>query len=672
MSSEYNSAKQRSAELRKALSTYAYEYYVLDNPSVPDAEYDRLFSELQKIESSFPELIVSDSPTQRVGAQPLDKFSQIEHKVPMLSLDNAFSAEDLIAFDKRMGSRINNATVNYVAEPKLDGAAVSLFYKNGQLVYGATRGDGKVGEDITHNVRTIKSIPLSLRGEGFPEELEVRGEIFMPLASFERLNQEAAGSGDKLFVNPRNAAAGSLRQLDPKITSKRQLKMCAYSVGYYSGEGLPDNHFDSLLRLKDWGFVINAEMKVLSDIHECVTYCEALAEKRPKLDYEIDGIVFKINNFSIQKELGFVARAPRWAIAYKFPAQEEITILEDVEFQVGRTGVITPVARLKPVFVGGVTVSNATLHNMDEVRRLGLKIGDSVVIRRAGDVIPKVVKSVPEKRPENSREIMLPTLCPVCNSPVETEQDGVLARCSGTLICSAQLKESIKHFASRKAMNIDGLGDKLIDQLVTKELIDDVVGLYKLDVKNLSLLERMGDKLAKKIINAIEGSKDCTLAQFIYALGVPEVGETTAELLAKTFQDLESIMSASEEQLQAVDDIGPIMASNIHTFFVFETNKNKVAQLLELGVCPKRYEKVVSSENSALLDKKVVITGTLPTMSRDEMKSLLKSHGAKVQSSVSSKTDYLIAGEAAGSKLEKATKLGIPVLSEEQALLLVQ
>jgi DNA ligase (NAD+) len=672
MSSEYNSAKQRSAELRKALSTYAYEYYVLDNPSVPDAEYDRLFSELQKIESSFPELIVSDSPTQRVGAQPLDKFSQIEHKVPMLSLDNAFSAEDLIAFDKRMGSRINNATVNYVAEPKLDGAAVSLFYKNGQLVYGATRGDGKVGEDITHNVRTIKSIPLSLRGEGFPEELEVRGEIFMPLASFERLNQEAAGSGDKLFVNPRNAAAGSLRQLDPKITSKRQLKMCAYSVGYYSGEGLPDNHFDSLLRLKDWGFVINAEMKVLSDIHECVTYCEALAEKRPKLDYEIDGIVFKINNFSIQKELGFVARAPRWAIAYKFPAQEEITILEDVEFQVGRTGVITPVARLKPVFVGGVTVSNATLHNMDEVRRLGLKIGDSVVIRRAGDVIPKVVKSVPEKRPENSREILLPTLCPVCNSPVETEQDGVLARCSGTLICSAQLKESIKHFASRKAMNIDGLGDKLIDQLVTKELIDDVVGLYKLDVKNLSLLERMGDKLANKIINAIEGSKDCTLAQFIYALGVPEVGETTAELLAKTFQDLESIMSASEEQLQAVDDIGPIMASNIHTFFVFETNKNKVAQLLELGVCPKRYEKVVSSENSALLDKKVVITGTLPTMSRDEMKSLLKSHGAKVQSSVSSKTDYLIAGEAAGSKLEKATKLGIPVLSEEQALLLVQ
>lgn len=672
MSSEYNSAKQRSAELRKALSTFAYEYYVLDNPSVPDAEYDRLFSELQKIESSFPELIVSDSPTQRVGAQPLDKFSQIEHKVPMLSLDNAFSAEDLIAFDKRMGSRINNATVNYVAEPKLDGAAVSLFYKNGQLVYGATRGDGKVGEDITHNVRTIKSIPLSLRGEGFPEELEVRGEIFMPLASFERLNQEAAGSGDKLFVNPRNAAAGSLRQLDPKITSKRQLKMCAYSVGYYSGEGLPDNHFDSLLRLKDWGFVINAEMKVLSDIHECVTYCEALAEKRPKLDYEIDGIVFKINNFSIQKELGFVARAPRWAIAYKFPAQEEITILEDVEFQVGRTGVITPVARLKPVFVGGVTVSNATLHNMDEVRRLGLKIGDSVVIRRAGDVIPKVVKSVPEKRPENSREIMLPTLCPVCNSPVETEQDGVLARCSGTLICSAQLKESIKHFASRKAMNIDGLGDKLIDQLVTKELIDDVVGLYKLDVKNLSLLERMGDKLAKKIINAIEGSKDCTLAQFIYALGVPEVGETTAELLAKTFQDLESIMSASEEQLQAVDDIGPIMASNIHTFFVFETNKNKVAQLLELGVCPKRYEKVVSSENSALLDKKVVITGTLPTMSRDEMKSLLKSHGAKVQSSVSSKTDFLIVGEAAGSKLEKATKLGIPVLSEEQALLLVQ
>jgi DNA ligase (NAD+) len=673
MSLTYELAQKRAAELRQQLSSYSYQYYVLDEPTVPDAEYDRLFTELQKIESDFPQLIVPDSPTQRVGERPLDKFGQIEHKVPMLSLDNAFSAEDLESFDSRISTRLGRSgDLSYVAEPKLDGVAVSLFYKDGVLIYGATRGNGKIGEDITQNVRTIKSIPLKLRGDGYPAELEVRGEIFMPLASFNKLNEEAQSSGDKAFVNPRNAAAGSLRQLDSRITAKRQLKMCAYSVGYHSGAHLPGSHYNTLLKLNQWGFVINNEMRTFEAITGCIDYCKELGEKRSSLDYEIDGIVFKVDSFVLQEELGFVARAPRWAIAYKFPAQEEMTVLDDVEFQVGRTGVITPVARLKPVFVGGVTVSNATLHNMDEISRLELRIGDTVVVRRAGDVIPKVVRTVVDRRPEDSKRIVLPSRCPICDSPVEVEEDGVLARCSGTLVCSAQLKESIKHFASRKAMNIDGLGDKLVEQLVDKELISDVTGLYRLDAKNLSLLERMGDKLANKIVAAIEASKQCTLPQLIFALGIPEVGETTAELLAQEFKTLDSLMIATEQQLIEINDIGPIMASNIHTFFQFEVNKSKIRQLLELGIEPAQQDVEAVSIDSQLLDKKIVITGTLPTMGRDDMKSLLKQHGARVQSSVSSKTDYLVAGEAAGSKLEKATKLGIEILSEEDVLKLIK
>lgn len=672
MSLSYDSAVKRVETLREQLTSFAYQYYVLDEPSIPDAEYDRLFNELRIIEQEFPDLVVTDSPTQRIGAQPLDKFDQITHKIPMLSLDNAFSEEDLLAFNARNSSRLaDNLQLSYVAEPKLDGVAVSLFYRNGILEYGATRGDGKVGEDITSNVRTIKSIPLKLRGDDYPDELEVRGEIYMPLESFNRLNEEAKSSGDKLFVNPRNAAAGSLRQLDPKITAKRQLKMCAYSVGYYDKGVVPDNHFDALNQLRTWGFAINSEMRRIKDISGCIEYCEALTTKRSSLDYEIDGIVFKVDKFQLQEALGFVARAPRWAIAYKFPAQEEMTVLEDVDFQVGRTGVITPVARLLPVFVGGVTVSNATLHNMDEIRRLGIQVGDTVVIRRAGDVIPKVVRCVLEKRPSNSTNIELPASCPVCDSPVEIEEDGVLARCSGTLTCSAQLKESIKHFASRKAMDIDGLGDKLIDQLIDKELIQDVVGLYRLDVKNLALLERMGDKLANKIIAAIDKSKNCTLAQFIFALGIPEVGETTAELLAREFKELETLLEASEERLIEIADIGPIMAHNISTFCKFDNNIQKISQLLELGVNPQPYEIDDIASDGKLVDKKIVITGTLPSMGRDEMKALLKQSGAKVQSSVSSKTDFLVAGDAAGSKLEKANKLGISVLSEADVMKLL-
>lgn len=673
MSKSIDASRSRANELNQLLSRYAYQYYVLDDPSVPDSEYDRLFKELQDIEGAYPELISADSPTQRVGGQPLDKFAQIEHKIPMLSLDNAFSADDLQAFDSRLHARLNGSTtISYVAEPKLDGVAVSLFYKQGKLIYGATRGDGKVGEDITHNVRTINSIPLRLLGSGYPDELEVRGEIFMPLASFNRLNEDAQTNGDKLFVNPRNAAAGSLRQLDSKVTAKRQLKMCAYSVGYSSGLGLPSSHFSTLEKLNEWGFVVNSDMQQLQNIEECIAYCEMLSDKRSSLDYEIDGIVFKVDDFAAQKELGFVARAPRWAVAYKFPAQEELTVLESVDFQVGRTGVLTPVARLKPVFVGGVTVSNATLHNMDEVKRLQIRVGDTVVIRRAGDVIPKVVRCVKERRPPDSVDIVLPKCCPVCDSPIEIEEDGVLARCSGTLVCGAQLKESIKHFASRKAMDIDGLGDKLIDQLIDKELIQDVSDLYRLDAKNLALLERMGEKSAKNIVSAIEISKRCTLAQFIFALGIPEVGETTAELLAEQFEKLERLMQASKEQLIALNDIGPIMADNIFTFFQFENNQQKISQLIELGVSPAPLIVPKQSFESAFKDKKVVITGTLPSMGRDQMKALLKENGAKVQSSVSSKTDYLIAGDAAGSKLDKAAKLGVEVLNEEQVLSLVK
>ncbi len=673
MSLSFESAQDLINTLRSELTHFAYQYYVLDEPSVPDAEYDRLFLQLKALEAQFPELVTPDSPTQRVGAKPLDKFEQITHKIPMLSLDNAFSEDELLAFNKRLLARLpGEVSLGYVAEPKLDGVAVSLFYRQGKLIYGATRGDGKVGEDITQNVRTINSIPLSLLGEGYPDELEVRGEIFMPIYSFQRYNEAAKSRNEKPFVNPRNAASGSLRQLDPGITAERKLKMCAYSVGYVSGGKLPDNHYDTLMKLRDWGFSTNPDMKLLQSIHECLAYCEFLSEKRSSLDYEIDGIVFKVNNFASQQALGFVSRAPRWAMAYKFPAQEEITTLEGVDFQVGRTGVITPVARLKPVFVGGVTVSNATLHNMDEIERLQIQIGDAVVVHRAGDVIPKVVRCIKDRRPANAIKISMPPQCPVCTSPIEVQEDGVIARCSGTLTCSAQLKESIKHFASRKAMDIDGLGDKLIDQLIDKELIEDVSGLYRLDEKNLALLERMGEKSAKKIIHAIEQSKQCTLAQFIFALGIPEVGETTAELLAAHFLTLSKLMQASEEQLIAIDDIGPVMASNIYTFFEFEANRQKISQLLTLGVKPDPIMPKLLPKQGALVGKKVVITGILPSMPRDKMKALLKESGAKVQSSVSAKTNYLVAGEAAGSKLEKAQQLDVTILSEEEVLQLVK
>ena len=668
----------RLKQLREQLNQYNYQYYVLDSSSVPDAEYDRLFHELKKLEENNPEFISEDSPTQRVGAQPLSAFKQIDHKVPMLSLDNAFSSADLSQFHKRISKILSaqdllSKSIELTVEPKLDGVAVSLFYKSGRLVYGATRGDGKTGEDITQNVRTINSIPLVLLGQDYPDELEVRGEIFMPLASFNSLNEHAQRQGSKAFVNPRNAASGSLRQLDSRITASRQLKMCAYGVGFTSTTHIASTHFESLKQLNEWGFHISSELARAYSIDECYQLCLKLNEKRSSLEYEIDGAVIKVNHFDLQEGLGFVSRSPRWAIAYKFPAQEEMTTLLDVDFQVGRTGVITPVARLDPVFVGGVTVSNATLHNMDEIKRLGLKVGDKVIIRRAGDVIPKIVSTVFSLRTEGQqlREIQLPEVCPICKSPIDIESTGVIARCSGSLVCSAQLKESLKHFASRKAMDIDGLGDKLINQLVEKKLVKGLSDIYLLDINNLMLMDRMAEKSAAKLVRAIEASKVVELSRFIYALGIPEVGETTAEILANHYFSLDAIIEADKENLMTLQDIGPVVAKNIENFFSQEINRETLRLFQAYGVNLVSPVKQ-ATENLTFSGKALVITGTLPTMSRDEISQLLKTAGAKVQSSVSKKTDFLIAGEAAGSKLKKALEIGVPVLSEDDVLKMLE
>jgi len=662
--------------LKAQLNQHNYNYYVLDEPAIPDAEYDRLFRQLQDIEQQDPKLITADSPTQRVGAAPLDKFKQIKHKLPMLSLSNAFNDEDLINFENRLSDRLkldNNQgekAIEFVAEPKLDGVAVSLFYENGLLIYGATRGDGEVGEDITQNVRTIKSIPLTLIGDSCPKVLEVRGEIFMPKGAFNTLNERAKKRDEKAFVNPRNAAAGSLRQLDSNVTAARSLSMCAYSIGFTEGYDLPRTHYEMLKKLSTWGLPINHEMEIVKGSEGCVQYYKLLTIRRDDLSYEIDGIVFKVNEFSQQADLGFVSRSPRWAIAYKFPAQEELTILQSVDFQVGRTGALTPVARLEPVFVGGVTVSNATLHNMDEINRLGIRVGDTVIIRRAGDVIPKIVKVVVDKRPEGAGQIKLPEVCPVCGSAVVALEGEVVARCTGTLICPAQLKESIKHYASRKAMDIDGLGDKLIDQLVEKEYVRNIADLYRLRANDLALLERMAEKSAKKLIQAIEISKKTNLAKFIFALGIREVGETTASLLAKSFQNIENIVSADVDVLEELPDVGPIMAKNIFSFFSTDENQENINELVRLGVSITPAE-AKSTQANDLDGQRFVLTGTLPNMSRDEMQKLLVERGAKVSGSVSKNTTYLVAGESAGSKLLKAKELDIQILNEEQALVLM-
>ncbi|MGI1677980.1 MAG: NAD-dependent DNA ligase LigA [Cellvibrionaceae bacterium] len=663
---------KRVTSLRDQLNDHNYRYYVLDNPELPDAEYDRLMNELKDLEKTHPELITSDSPTQRVGAAPLDAFSQVTHKIPMLSLDNAFTNEDLTDFDKRVKDRLENLNemrknIEYACEPKLDGIAVSLLYEKGVLIQSATRGDGQTGEDITQNTKTIGSIPLRLRSEKVPDVLEVRGEIYMPKASFEKLNDAARANEQKTFVNPRNAAAGSLRQLDSKITASRRLEMCAYSIGFVDGGEMPMQHSEILATLKNWGFLISDRLATVKNIEGCLAYYDKLSAVRDSLKYDIDGIVYKVNDINLQEKLGFVSRAPRWAIARKFPAQEEMTKLLNVEFQVGRTGAITPVARLEPVFVGGVTVSNATLHNKSEIERLDVRLGDTVIIRRAGDVIPKVASVVKSKRPKDATEIIFPVSCPICNSPIETIDGEVVARCTGGLICEAQRKEAIRHFVSRKAMDIDGLGDKLVEQLVDEKLITSVADIYALTMEPLADLERMGEKSANNLVAAIEDSKNTTFSRFLYSLGIREVGETTARNLAKAFGNLEALMEASVEDLQAVKDIGPVAAHFVDEFFQQEDNRQVIGALKSAGVNWKEeiFDRSADNKNELPLSGLTfVITGTLEGMSRDEAKEKLQDLGAKVSGSISKKTFALIAGEGGGSKLTKAEKLGVTILND--------
>jgi DNA ligase (NAD+) len=659
-------------QLRSALNYYNYQYYVLDNPSVPDSEYDRLFQRLSIFEQQNPALICADSPTQRVGAKPLDGFTQVKHEMSMLSLDNAFSDDDLVAFDKRLRARLDdNSVIKYACEPKLDGAAVSLLYQDGVLVCGATRGDGSTGEDITSNVRTIGSIPLKLIGTGYPPTLEVRGEIYMPLKGFDSLNEAALASGEKLFVNPRNAAAGSLRQLDPQLTAKRPLEFCCYSVGLVKGGELPASHSAILGLLATWGLKINSESKPVIGIDACIDYYEQLSQRRNTLGYDIDGIVYKVDDIDLQQELGFVSRAPRWAIARKFPAQEEMTVLEAIEFQVGRTGAITPVARLKPVFVGGVTVSNATLHNFDEIQRLDVRAGDTVIVRRAGDVIPQVAQVILDKRPDNTTLVLMPTSCPVCGSPASRVQGEAVTRCEGGLFCQAQQSEAIKHYASRKAMDIDGLGDKLVEQLVEEKLIASVADLYSLDKQQLVQLERLGEKSVDKLLAAIEKSKLTTLSRFIYALGAREVGEATARSLANHFCELPRIMQASFDSLIEVDDVGPIVAQHIVNFFSTEHNVEVIEKLLAADVQWPLIAKPDASQQP-LLGQTFVVTGKLERISRNDAKLQLQALGAKVAGSVSAKTTTLVAGPGAGSKLVRAQELGVNTIDEDQLLALLE
>lgn len=671
MSSDSSVAHQIE-HLREQLREHNYRYYVLDDPSVPDAEYDRLFRQLQQLESEHPELVTPDSPTQRVGAGPLKEFAEVQHRVPMLSLDNVFNNAELVAFDRRIRERLEtDDEIEYVGEPKLDGLAVSLLYENGVLVRGATRGDGQAGEDITQNVRTIKTLPLKLHGSGYPAVLEVRGEVFMSKAGFAEMNRRAAEKGEKVFVNPRNAAAGSLRQLDPRITAQRPLDCYCYGIGYVEGGTLSDTHWGNLELLKQWGLRVNPEIRTLTGVAELQQYHDDMLARRNDLPYEIDGIVYKVNSLRLQRELGFVSRAPRWATAHKFPAQEEMTRLLDVEFQVGRTGAITPVARLEPVFVGGVTVSNATLHNMDEVARMDVRIGDTVIIHRAGDVIPKVVKVVLEKRPADARVVQMPAQCPVCGSDVIKAEGEAVARCSGGLYCQAQVKEAIKHFASRKAMDVEGLGDKLVEQLVDLGLIAHVSDLYRLELEQLADLERMGRKSARNLLDALEKSKHTTLPRFLYALGIREVGEATALTLAQHFGTLDNIRNASEEQLQAVPDIGPVVARHIAAFFQQDHNLEIIRALQAAGVHWTEQEPGAREEGT-LAGKTYVLTGTLTLLTRDEAKAYLQQLGAKVAGSVSKNTDAVVAGEKAGSKLAKAESLGVPVIDETQFLQLLR
>ena len=660
------------AALRAQLLDWAEAYFERDAPVVPDADYDQAMKRLEALEREFPDLVTPDSPTQRVGSAPLSEFESVEHRLAMLSLDNAFSSEDMDDFHRRVTERLGAGDVAYCCEPKLDGVAVSIVYEHGALVLAATRGDGARGENITANVRTISNVPLILSGEGVPPYLEVRGEVVIPRDAFERMNAQARAADEKVFVNPRNAAAGSLRQLDSRITAKRPLAFTAYSVGAVEGN-LPAAHDAILRRLSEWGLPISEYMQTVSGIAACDDYYEALARQRDTLPFDIDGIVFKINGIAEQEKLGFVSRAPRWAIARKFPAQEVSTQLLGVDFQVGRTGAITPVARLEPVFVGGVTVSNATLHNADEIERLGVKLGDTVVVRRAGDVIPQIVSVVEGNTSGSSPErapIIFPDQCPDCGSDVAREEGEAVIRCIGGMACSAQLKAVIRHFASRKAMDIEGLGDKLIDQLVDDGLVGSVADIFRLSQPQLAALDRMGDKSSENLLASIDQSRSTTLPKFIYALGIREVGEATARALANHFLELDALLAAPTDELEGVDDVGPIVARHIRGFASDNRNKQVVGDLLALGV---NWPPVnVASSEGPLAGTIWVVTGKLESMTRGDAEQRLRSLGAKTASSVSAKTSSVLAGPGAGSKRKKAEELGISIVDETEWLAMLE
>jgi DNA ligase (NAD+) len=661
------SVRDRARKLHSELHKHNYLYYTRDEPLIPDAEYDQLLRELQTIEAEYPELVTPDSPTQRVGAAPLKAFGEVRHEMRMLSLDNAFSDEELMDFDRRVRERLETDTVEYAAEPKLDGLAISLLYRDGKLVRAATRGDGETGEDVTQNVRTIASVPLKLSGASIPEVLEVRGEVYMSHAGFAALNRQAAEAGSKPFVNPRNAAAGSLRQLDPAISAQRSLQIFCYGVGKVAGGKLASTHIDILAQLQEWHLRVYGDVQCVTGVQGCMDYYERYRQQRDTLPFEIDGVVFKVNRLDQQSSLGFVARAPRWAIARKFPAQERETTVQDIEVQVGRTGALTPVARLEPVFVGGVTVTNATLHNEEEVQRKDVRKGDTVIVRRAGDVIPEVVRVIRDRRRKGARVFHMPANCPVCGSHVMRVEGEAVVRCSGGLFCPAQRKEAIKHFASRRALDIEGLGDKLVEQLVEKSLIHDVSDLYQLSVDDLAGLDRMAEKSASNLVGALQASKATSLARFIYALGIREVGEATAQTLAREFGDLERLMAADAASLEAVPDVGPVVAARIREFFAERHNRDVIAKLLDAGV---HWEVAQQPRQQPLAGKTFVLTGTL-SMPRAELKDKLQSLGARVTGSVSKNTDYVVVGENPGSKHDKAVKLGITILDEAACVKLV-
>lgn len=662
--------KKRIEELRAEINDHNYRYYVLDAPITSDAQYDKLLRELQQLEQDHPNLITPDSPTQRVGAAPAKEFGEVRHKVPMTSMDNAFDETEVRAWDERVRKGLaTESEIIYTAEPKFDGSSISLRYENGVLVSAGTRGDGSSGEEVTQNLRTIRTVPLKLQGKGWPKIFEIRGEIVLPIKAFEQLNAEQLKQGGKLFANPRNAAAGSLRQLDSRITASRPLTFFPWGMGEVSDGGMADTYSAMVAKWRDWGFRVTDLFRKVRGVDGCLAYYQEIGAKRAQLPFEIDGVVYKVDAFAARERLGFTARAPRWAVAHKFPAQEETTIVEDILASVGRTGVITPVALLKAVHVSGVTVTNATLHNQDELERKDVRIGDTVIVRRAGDVIPEVVAVIGEKRPKNARKWHMPKTCPQCGSEVVREEGEAAHRCMGGLYCPAQRMGALLHFASRRALDIEGLGDKLVAQLVESGLVKTVADLYRLNREQLSDLERMGDKSAQNLLDQIEKSKTATLPRVLHALGIPQVGEATALALAQHFGSLDIIMQADVETLQEVSGIGPNVAGEIHSFFHQKHNQDVIKALRKTGLEPKPL--VINRKSLPLAGKTFVLTGTLSAMSRDEAKEKLTALGAKVAGSVSKKTDYVVVGEEPGSKADKAKELGVTILSEQEFLKLV-